>query len=132
MTGDQSYLRRDSLRDSYTELKPEYNKNGIYHKRIFDTMVDSVDHYGMSPRGGLTDRPFGSTRYGAYWTIKGNSQKNPIYECGTEHNYIGGYAAPDSSPYMVETHHSIWFRGDAPPEEIVQKRLLNILKEQNK
>jgi hypothetical protein len=128
MTGDQTFLRSDSLINSYTELKPPYEMNGIYHKRIFDSMIKDVEHFGIDNNGGFINTPFGSEKYSAYWTIKGNSLKNPVYECATEHRYIGGYASPDTSPNMVETHHSIWFRGDAPSEEVVQKRLLNNLK----
>jgi hypothetical protein len=128
MTGDQTFLRADSLLSSYTELKPPYEMNGVYHKRMFDTMINEIKHFGIDSRGGFTNTPFGSEKYQAFWTIKGNSLKNPIFECGTQHKYIGGYAPPDSSPNMVETLHSIWFRGDSPSEEVVQKRLLNNLK----
>ena len=128
LTGDQSSFRSDSLVNSYVELKPNTKINGVYKKRIYENMVENIDHFGMSGEGGFTNTPFGATRYGAFWTVKGASMSNPKYECGTKHEYTGGYASPDSSPNMVQSHHTVWFRGTPPPEDAVQRRLFGRMK----
>lgn len=128
LTGDQQNLRIDSISDSYQELQPPFQINGVYKKRIFESMAETIDFAGSNTKGGFTLTPFGSRRYGGYWTIKGPSLNNPKYECATQHEYVGGYSSPESSPNMVETHHSIWFRGDPPKEELVQRRLLGRMK----
>jgi hypothetical protein len=125
LTGDQTILRIESLRDSYTELNPPQEIYGIYGKKFLQPMVEGINYYGKEVNGGFTNTPFGSTEYQAYWTIRGPNPKSPVYECGSEHRYIGGYATEETSPNMVETHHTIWFRGDPPADDIVQARLLS-------
>lgn len=125
LTGEQDAFRTNSLIQGYKELPPQNEMNFSHKKRIFDSLLDSVDHFGSSNDGGFHNTPFGSTKYGAYWTIRGPSATSPKYECATSHTYTGGYASPDSSPNMVKSHHSIWFRGEAPDDEKVQRRLLS-------
>jgi hypothetical protein len=124
MTGNQKYFRSYSLSKSYKEISPDYKMNGVYKKRIFDWMIDHIDYYGISEDGGFINTPFGLSKYKGFWTIRGNSINYPRFECATYHNYVGGYSSPDSSPNMVESHHSIWFRGDPPEEDKVKMRLL--------
>jgi hypothetical protein len=128
LTGNQSAFRSDSLSNSYTELKPNSQVNGLYKKRFFENMIDSIDFYGMSQDGGFTNTSFGASRYGAFWTIRGTSINNPKFECGTKHDYTGGYASLDTSPNMVHSHHTVWFRGTPPEEEAVQRRLFGRMK----
>jgi hypothetical protein len=125
LTGEQDAFRTNSLLQGYKELPPARGMNFSHKKRIFESLLDSVDHFGSSNDGGFHNTPFGSSKYGAYWTIRGPSPSNPRYECATSHSYTGGYTSPDSSPNMVKSHHSIWFRGEAPDEEKVQRRLLS-------
>lgn len=124
LTGDQETFRLKSLSESYIELPPLSQINGVYKKRVFETMTDNIDFFGISPDGGFHNTPFGLTKYRAYWTIRGSSLSNPKYECATAHNYVGGYASPEYSPNMVESHHTVWFRGDPPCEDFVKRRLL--------
>ena len=87
-----------------------------------------LSHIQYNPDGGFTDTPFGSKEYEMYWTIKGNVKAQPRYECASLHEYIGGYASPDSNPNMVESHHMIFFRGEAPSSKMVRARLFNRVK----
>lgn len=124
LNGNQENLRSDSLNEGYIELPPPYQINGIFKKRVFRNMLDEVDKVGIDPKGAFINTPFGISKYEAYWTIKGNSEVNPKYECGTMHDYLGGYANSELAPNMAETHHTIWFRGEPPEKEVVQNRLL--------
>jgi hypothetical protein len=127
LTGDQTVLRIESLRGSYIEISPPIESNGTHGQRFFALMLENVDHYGKEVNGGFTNTPFGSTRDKTFWTIRGPNQKEPIYECASYHRYTGGFASGDNSPNMVETRHTIWFRGDAPSENVVHARLLSRL-----
>lgn len=124
MTGNQEYLRAESLAQGYTELSPPFEWNGIYKKRAFKSMIESTDYVGTNQKGGFTLTPFGMSRYNIYWTIKGSSEAYPRFECGTKHDYLSGFTNSELSPMMVESHHTIWFRGKAPEKEAVQNRLL--------
>jgi hypothetical protein len=125
LNGDQTILRVDSLKSSYNELNPLPEINGINGKRFLTSMLEKVDYYGKESNGGFINTPFGSTENGTFWTIRGPNPKQPIYECASYHRYIGGYSNNEDSPRMVETHHTIWFRGDTPAEDIVHARLLS-------
>jgi hypothetical protein len=124
MNGDQESFRSESLKGSYSEMNPPADINGIFKKVMYE---GNVDYYGTSKNGGFTLTPFGSDKLQGYWTIKGQSDSNPKYECGTSHNYLGGLTSPDESPNMVHSHHTIWFRGEPPKDERVQLRLLTKL-----
>lgn len=124
LNGNQEYLKANSLQSDYNELPPPYEINGVYKKRVYKAMVSNTDDIGINQKGGFITTPFGITKYEAYWTIKGSSESYPKFECGTKHSYLGGYSNSELSPIMVETHHTIWFRGEAPEKELVQNRLL--------
>ncbi len=123
LSGDQQAFRSNSLSNSYIELPPPYQINGVFQKRVLNSMIEGIDTYGSSSEGGFINRPFGLSKYKAYWTIRGASMSNPQYECATSHEYVGGYANPETNPNMVESHHTIWFRGDPPNEDMVKRRL---------
>ncbi len=127
MNGNQVYLRSNSLQNGYIELPPPYSINGIYKKRVYKSMLESTDVIGIDSKGGFTITPFGMKKFELFWTIKGNSENYPKYECASKHDYLGGYANSELSPAMVETHHTIWFRGEPPEKEVVQNRLLGRL-----
>ncbi len=124
LNGNQEYLRSNSLQDGYEELYPPYELNGEYKKKVYKSMVEETDTIGGDYKGGFIITPFGIKKYGLFWTIKGNSDKYPRYECASYHNYLGGYTNSELSPIMAETHHTIWFRGSPPEKEVVQNRLL--------
>jgi hypothetical protein len=128
LTGSQQGFRFTSLSDSYKELAPPFKINGRFKKRIFESMINEIDYYNISPEGGFAYTPFGSNKYKAYWTIRGPSLSYPKYECATSHDWVGGYATMQESPIMAETHHTVWFRGEAPSEEQVQRRLVSRLR----
>ncbi len=128
LTGNQEGFKFTSLSKSYKELPPPAKLNGVYKKRIFESMINDIDYYNISPEGGFTYTPFGSQKYKAFWTIRGPSMTNPRYECATSHEWVGGYAKQEDSPSMAETHHTVWFRGDPPSEEKVQRRLVSRLR----
>jgi hypothetical protein len=128
LNGDQESFRPESLSSSYVELNPPSDINGVFERRMYQSMIEDIDYYGLNKNGGFTITPFGSNKHMAFWTIRGPSTQNPKYECGTSHNYVGGMSAPDSSPNMVQSHHMIWFRGEPPSEEKVQVRLFNRFK----
>jgi len=128
LTGDQQAFRPESLASSYNDLNPPYEINGKFQKRIQESMIEDIDFYGVNKNGGFTLTPFGSSKYMAYWTIRGPLTQPPKYECATSHDYTGGMSAPDSSPNMVQSHHMIWFRGQPPSEDKVRMRLLSKLK----
>ena len=85
--------------------------------------MKSIDVIGKNTGGGFTHTPFGSTQYAAFWTVGGENMSR--FECGSNHEDTGATMAPEDHPSMIFTHHTIWFRGDAPSEEEHRERLLN-------
>lgn len=120
LTGDQLGLTSNSLFDGYNdELDNENNK-----KNINKEMITKFKYVGINKEGGFYDTPFGSDELQMYWTIKGNNINQPKYECGTYHDYNKEeYAVDKMHPNMVETHHMIFFRGEAPSSKFVRARL---------
>jgi hypothetical protein len=87
-------------------------------------MITKFKYVGINKEGGFYDTPFGSDELQMYWTIKGNNINQPKYECGTYHDYNKEeYAVGEIHPNMVETHHMIFFRGEAPSSKFVRARL---------
>jgi hypothetical protein len=125
LNGDQTGLRIESLRNSYTELNPPHEISGIYGKRFIASMAEGIDYLGRETNGGFTTTPFGSYKNMAFWTIRGPNAQQPVYECASYHRYVGGFSNSEDSPKIAETHHAIWFRGDPPGEDIVHARLLS-------
>ena len=117
LTGDQLGLTANSLFDGYDELD-EHNKN------INKEMIMKFKYVGINKEGGFYDTPFGSEELQMYWTIKGNALNQPKYECGTYHDYNKEeYTIGAIHPNMVESHHMIFFRGEAPSSKFVRARL---------
>lgn len=94
-------------------------------------MIEYFSPINREKNNGFTNTPFGSYKYKRYWTIKGNNFDKPKYECGTEHNYLGGLASTVSNPNMVDSHHTIWFKGKAPSKEQAQRRFLSKMRSSN-
>jgi hypothetical protein len=112
LTGDQRFIRTNSVRDTYHDLP--FPGNGVKWVRVMDKdRVRNMDHVSQSQTGGFWDSPFGSNALQKYWSVKGNVKKGGRFECGTAHK--DGVKNPASA--MVMTHHTIWFRGDAPKEK---------------
>ena len=98
------------------------------YEKFFDkTYAYSINFTGKSKTGGLTNTPFGSITYNAFWTIKGEDQNSPRYECGTSHK---NDLLSNLNPNMVMTHHTIWFRGDPLSEEEHRDRMMKKLNNQ--
>lgn len=127
ITGDMSSIKSNALADYYQELNPSVELNGVYRKSVFNYMSEYFVPLSRDKNNGFINTPFGSYKYRKYWTVKG-SNDNPKYECGTEHNYSGGISSSEGNPNMVDTHHTIWFRGKAPSKEEAQKRFLSKMK----
>lgn len=130
ITGDLSNLKKNSFTEYYTELNPNHKINGIYVKSVFSNQIEYFTPLNNERTGGFVNTPFGSLKFKKYWTIKGSNNDKPKYECGTEHSYTGGLASTTTNPNMVESHHTIWFRGKAPTVEQAQRRFLNKMKKQ--
>ena len=130
LSGDQNNMKVDlnlnqktDLLSSYIELeKPSFFKEN--YKKIFSkTSVNQLNVIGKIKTGGFTHTPFGSTVYDSFWTISGDS--NNRFECGSHHEDTGAVKAPEDSPGMVFTHHTIWFKGDPSTEDEHRNRLIN-------
>lgn len=121
LTGDQQELTKESLSSNYQELDPIKG----YKRKVYTELINNFDYIGFNSNGGFIDTPFGSNDFEMYWTIRGNSKENPKYECASKHEYIGGYSSPDTNPNMVESHHMVFFRGEAPSPKMVRARLFN-------
>jgi hypothetical protein len=126
MTGDQTSLKAGSLANGYIEIRPPEAIVGKYTSAVQKNQVGQFDIFGKNPKGGFTSTTFGSSTYDANWTVKGDSPVQDIFECGSSHK-AAGYTAPEESPNMVFTHHSIWFRGIPPTVEEARTRYLNSL-----
>jgi hypothetical protein len=94
-------------------------------------MIEFFTSINNDKNGGFINTPFGSYKYKKYWTIKGSNMDHPKYECGTEHSYLGGLSGTVSNPNMVDSHHTIWFRGKAPNKEQAQRRFLSKMRSRN-
>lgn len=93
-----------------------------------------IEYFGPTSNdktSGFTGTPFGSGRFKKYWTIKGANSDKPKYECGSEHNYMNGVSDTQLSPNMVETHHTVWFRGNPPTTEQAQRRFISKMRSSN-
>lgn len=117
MTGDQRFVKSNSLQDGYFDLP--FPGNGIKWIRSMDKdRIRNMDHFGQASAGGFWDTPFGSNALQKYWTVKGNVKKGGRFECGSAHK--DGIKNPASA--MVMTHHTVWFRGPALNEKEARVR----------
>ena len=117
LSGDQTLLKQDSFIKNYEELKFPGRTIG-WNKAIDAGTLSNLDQVGFNKKGNFWDTPFGSNGLGRYWTVKGNLQEGGRYECGTRHK--DGVSKEITS--LVNTHHTVWFRGEPPSEEDARAR----------
>lgn len=123
-TGDQTSLKPNSLESGYAELKLPGSISPKYRNAVDRKETEKFKFVAKSTRGGFSSTVFGSSSYSKYWTVKGDNPTQDIFECGTMHR-SPGFTSPDNNPAMVKTHHSIWFRGDAPSIDDARDRYTN-------
>lgn len=124
LTGDQNNMRKTDFVSSYIEMpKPSFFRGNDYKRSFSKSSVNALNVIGKNRNGGFTHTPFGSDTYNSYWTVSGDNMNR--YECGSNHQDTGAVVAPDESPGMVYTHHTIWFRGEPPTEDYVRDRQMN-------
>jgi hypothetical protein len=117
LTGDQRFLRPNSLKSGYNDLP--FPGNGLKWTRVIDKdRIANIDHVGQTQNGGFWDIPFGSNALQKYWTVKGNVKKGGRFECGSAHKD----GAKNPAAILVMTHHTVWFRGNAPNEKEARLR----------
>ena len=115
----------DQTKMSLSEFKGEYNEMLFPGKALLWTKVmsqqqmeEELDYIGKNTKGGFWDTPFASKVSDKYWIVKGTKKGVDEYSCGKKHTKkeqtIGAY-----------THHTVWFRGDAPTREFARARYYN-------
>lgn len=124
-SGDQSALSPVSWKTGFFPLDRPTDKQGWekFHNRLDRTKIKSIDTVGKNKTGGLAVSPFGSSKFGSFWTVVGDDPRNPIFECGSYHRGLIRNTG-DKSPIMAKTFHSIYFRGKPPTAEEVRKRMI--------
>ena len=127
-SGDQYGMKPNSWKHGFTHLQ----KPKGFEKFLSKINPNVIDYTGKNRSGGLAISPFGSTKFGMYWNVVGDDPKKSVYECGTSHREDTSNGAGSSSPSMAKTHHMIYFRGQAPTEDEVRKRLLDKINESAK
>ncbi len=81
-------------------------------------MNDTLDSVGRDPLGGFWNRPFGSNSAKKFWTVKGRDDNFHKFECGSMHK-------SNLQSATAYTHHTIWFRGQAPSIDFARSRYYN-------
>jgi len=117
MKGDQTFLKSQSLSNSYVEI-PRAGISEKYELAVGKDKIKNFQFVGRNDKGGFTSTAFGSDSLGAFWTVKGDKD---VFECGSKHD-INNYASSDESPSMVHTHHSIWFKANPVHEDFARER----------
>jgi len=112
-TGDQSSIKISSFEDNSSNL--DFIGNSKSWTRSFDpsSFSSELDYVGSSNTGSFWNTPFGSSTKSKFWTVK-----NGRFECGSSHKD----GLDDQEGKLVETQHSIWFRGPAPSDEEARVR----------
>ena len=114
--GDQSVLDTSSLSNKYKPLPPPINLPNISTP---DPLIPgTVITTSRSKIGGFNDSPFGADQL--YWTVKGKDDED-LWECASNNRINGDRKQSES---MVETNHSIWFRGLPASSSLAKKRYL--------
>jgi hypothetical protein len=114
--GDQTVLDPSSLNSKYKPLPPPAN---MFNMMTPDPLAPGANiTLGRAKKGGLTDSPFGTDQL--YWTVKGRDDED-LWECGSNNRIDGDRKQSEA---MVETHHSIWFRGLPASNDLAKKRYL--------
>jgi len=130
-TGDQSKMKLDEFKNEYSEMIFP-GRALLWNKVLGQQQAEEDFNYlGKSKSGGFWDKPFGVTTQNKYWVVRGSGREE-VFECGTLHKS----KMENDAAY---THHTVWFRGDAPDEEFARARYYNkeikklqILKAENK
>jgi hypothetical protein len=117
--GDQSVLDTSSISSKYKPLPAPSNIPNIMTP---DPLAPGASiSIGRDKKGGFTDSPFGTDQL--YWTVKGKEDED-LWECASNNRINGDRKQSES---MVETHHSIWFRGLPASPSLAKKRYLESL-----
>jgi hypothetical protein len=119
LTGNQKLVSKSNsfITNSIKDLKFPSSKPNVHKwKRSFgQNTVKYIDTINMSSNGGFWDSPFGSQTKRKFWTVKGNISNGGRYECGSFHPI-------SEESKLVQTHHSVWFRGGALSDEEARNR----------
>ena len=117
--GDQNVLDTSSISTYYKPLPPPVNiPNAVTPDPLSSgTMIS----FGKNPKGGFTDSPFGSDQL--YWTVHGKDEED-LWECASNNRLDGDRREAET---MIETHHSIFFRGLPASSSAAKKRYLESL-----
>ena len=121
LTGDQKYVTKNNyVNESLVDLNFPNLKKGIqvWRRAMGKDNMKFVDTLNQSSNGGFWDTPFASKKKHLFWTVKGNVLKGGRFECGSEHS--DGIDNPDNN--LVQTHHSVWFRGSPMSVEEARNR----------
>jgi len=116
-SGDQSKMDLKDFKVEYNEM--QFPGQALLWTKVMNQqqMEENFDYLGRSKTGGFWDTPFGSDNSNKFWVVKG-SKNQDVFECGTRHTS----KEQNESAY---THHTVWFKGDAPDEEFARARYYN-------
>ena len=116
--GDQRRIELDEFKNTYGEL--QFPGKVVGWSKAMDQfqMQDTLDYIGQNNSGHFWDRPFGSNAGGNFWTVRGTKKDEAVFECGTKHKS----QLESATSY---THHTVWFRGEAPDEAFARARYYN-------
>jgi len=116
--GDQRKMDLGELKSTYGEL--QFPGKVVMWTKAMDQfeMQDTLDYVRNNPVGSFWDKPFGSKSAGKFWVVKGSEKGNDRFECGTHHK-------SQLESATAYTHHTVWFRGDAPTEDFARQRYFN-------
>lgn len=124
LIGDQSFLKTNSISQNYVELEPDFRLGNEYRRVVPKNAIDDYVPIENQKSGGFTNTPFGSLKQKQFWTIGGANSNKLRFECASFHEYNNSMGEIDRDPLLVDTHHTIWFRGNAPTKDQAYKRFL--------
>lgn len=124
LLGDQGVLKTSSISQNYKELDPQSILGYDYKKVVVKDSITEYVPIENQKSGGFTNTPFGSLKFKQFWTIGGSNSDKPRFECASSHEYNHSMGDIDREPRLVDSHHTIWFRGKAPTKEQAYKRFL--------
>ena len=113
-SGDQSKMKLQEFKNEYSEMV--FPGQALLWTRSMGQQQaeEDLDYLGKSKSGGFWDKPFGSRSLKKNWIVKG-TKKEEEWSCGTEHSST-------NENDQAYTHHTVFFRGDAPDEEFARAR----------
>lgn len=115
-TGDQTILDMTSISSKYKALPPPGNTPSIMTPDPLTPGTTII--VGKDKKGGFTNTPFGSDN--VFWTVHGGDDED-LWECASNNRIGGDRRQPET---MIETHHSIFFRGMPATTSKAKKRYL--------